>query len=334
MKNPSLLLHRRRLLQAAAAPVLAGFGANLLAQGAGDSRWPAKPVRFVVPFSAGGVADVIARVVGKGLSDRWGQPVTVENLTGAGGNIGMADVLRHPADGYNMVLAPGGNLTINPHYLKEMPFDVVRDFDPVTVLADSPNVLVVSPKLGVKTVRELIAAARKLPNGLTYASPGDGSTQHLAGALFGIKADCKVLHVPYRGFAPALTDVMSGQVDMIFVATATVAPHVREGKLVALAIAGPKRTPSMPDVPSMQEAGVSDFDANSWYGVVVRKGTPEAVRVALNRDINEVLKAEAERMKGLGLVPSGKGLQQFADIINEESSRWKAVMAKANIGQK
>lgn len=276
---------------------------------------------------------MVARVISKGLSERWNRPVVVENVAGAGGNIGLGNLVRGETDGYMLALAPGGNLTINPHYYKSLPFDVSRDFAPITLVADAPNVLVVTPKLGVRTVKELLELSRNRPDGLTYASPGDGSTQHLAGALLSLRTKTKFLHVPYRGLVPALTDVLSGEVDMIFTATATVAAHIQEGKLVALAIAGPKRVDSLPNVPSMVEAGVPDFDANSWYGFVAKTGTPDWLLERLNKDINDVLKVENDRLVTLGLVPSGKGLKQFADLIESDSKRWKTVMSEAGIGQ-
>jgi tripartite-type tricarboxylate transporter receptor subunit TctC len=326
-------VNRRSILKAAAlAPLITATSLTRSAS-ASDPEWPTRAVKVVVPFSAGGVADVVARIVSKGLSERWNRPVVVENVVGAGGNIGLGNLVRGEADGYMLALAPGGNLTINPHYYKSLPFDVSRDFAPITLLADAPNVLVVSPKLGVRTMKELIELARSRPEGLTYASPGDGSTQHLAGALLSLRTKTKLLHVPYRGLVPALTDVLSGEVNMIFTATVTVAGHIHEGKLVALAIAGPKRTESLPNVPSMLEAGVSDFDANSWYGFIAKAGTPEWLVQRLNKDINDVLKVESDRLVAMGLVPSGKGPKQFADLIENESKRWKTVITEAGIRQ-
>lgn len=298
-----------------------------------EPSWPQKPVRVVVPFSAGGVADVLARIVGQRLSEKWGQPVIMENVTGAGGNIGMAEAIKREPDGYTIVLAPGGNLTINPHYYKKLPFDVDKDFVPVTILADAQNVLVVASKLGVTTLKELIEVGQKRPQGLTYASPGEGSTQHLAGALLQLKTQVKALHVPYRGVAPALNDVMSGEVDMMFVAVSSAAPLVRSGKLVPLAIAGPQRAAILPDVRSMPEVGYPDFSANSWYSFVVRTGTPDAIVQKLNKDINDVLKQDRDRIVALGLLPSGKGLGDFAAIMHDESLRWKSVITSAGIVQ-
>jgi tripartite-type tricarboxylate transporter receptor subunit TctC len=298
-----------------------------------EPSWPQRPVRVVVPFSAGGVADVLARVVGQRLSEKWGQPVSMENVTGAGGNIGMAEVVKGKPDGQTIVLAPGGNLTINPHYYKKLPFDVDRDFIPVTILADAQNVLVAAPKLGVTTLKGLIELGHKRPEGLSYASPGEGSTQHLAGALLQLKAQVKALHIAYRGFAPALNDVMSGEVDMMFLSVSSAAPYIKSGKLVALAIAGPERAAILPDVPSMPEVGYPDFNANSWYSFVVRSGTPDEIVKKMNKDINDVLKQERDRIIGLGLLPSGKGLRDFSALMKDESLRWKGVITSAGIVQ-
>jgi tripartite-type tricarboxylate transporter receptor subunit TctC len=300
---------------------------------AADPTWPSRSVRIIVPFSAGGIADVLARTVGQRLGEKWSQQVIIENVTGAGGNIGMAEAIKGNPDGYTVVLAPGGNLTINPHYYKKLPFDVDKDFIPVTILADAPNVLVVSQKLGVATFKDLVELGRKRAQGLTYASPGEGSTQHLAGAMLGLKTNVKTLHVPYRGLTPGLNDVVSGEVDMMFLAVSTAAPFIESGKLVPLAIAGPQRVALLPNVPSMPEVGQPDFKANSWYAFVVRTGTPDAIVQKLNKDINEVLKQDHDHIVALGVVPSGKGLGDFAVAMREESLRWKNVISSAGISQ-
>lgn len=298
-----------------------------------DSPWPQRSVQVTIPFSAGGVADVVARMVGERLSEKWRQPVIMENITGAGGNIGMTEALKRDADGHTIVLAPGGNLTINPHYYKALKFDVDKDFIPVTILADAPNVLVAAPKLGVSTLQELIAVGKKRPDGLTYASPGVGSTQHLAGALLEQKAGVKALHIPYRGLTPALNDLITGQVDIMFLAVSTAAPHIEAKKLIPLAIAGPERAAMLPNVPSMPEVGYPDFNANSWYAFVVRSGTPDAVVSKINKDANDVLVQERTRITELGLLPSGKGLADFATLMRAESMRWKQLIESAGIAQ-
>src|SRR5258706_2793517 len=254
----------------ACAGLLAG---HALAQ----ESYPAKPVRIVVPYPAGGVADLLPRTVGQKLSEKWKQPVVVENKPGASGNIGMAEGARAEPDGYTLVLAPTGNLTVNPFLFKDLPFDVARDFTPVTVLATSPNVLVVHPSVPAKTFRDLVAYAKANPGKLNFSSPGSGSGAHLAGELLNVEAGISTVHVPYKGMAPAVSDLLGGQVQMMFAGISTVLQHLRSGTLLALAIASPQRSPQLPDVPTVAASGLAGFDVASWYGVGVRPGTPSRV---------------------------------------------------------
>src|SRR5688500_2273517 len=204
---------------------------------AAQDAYPSKPVRIVVPYPAGGVAALLPRAVGAKLSEKWKQPVVVENKPGASGNIGMAEGARAEPDGYTLVLAPTGNLTVNQFLFREMPFDVAKDFAPVTVLATSPNVLVVHPSVPAKTFKELVAYAKANPGKLNFSSPGTGSGAHLAGELLNVEAGVKAVHVPYKGMAPAVSDLVGGQVQMMFAGISTALPHIRAGRLVPLAIA-------------------------------------------------------------------------------------------------
>lgn len=308
---------------AVAAPLGQAFGA--------DPAWPQHTVRIIVPFAPGGPADALARVVGQKLSERWGKPVIVENKPGAGGNIGMAEGANAKPDGYTLVLAPGGNLTINPHYYSKMPFDVAKDFAPVTILAEAPNVLIASPTLPVKTLKDLIAYAKQKPDGVTYASSGGGSTQHIAGEMLGLEGGFKTLQIPFKGSVPSLTAVIAGQVDLVFIAAATALPYVQSNKAIPLGIAGATRSNVMPDVPTLHEAGLPNFEATSWYAIVTRSGTPPEILAKINQDIGEVLKQEKDRIVGLGFVPSGKGLKDFAAVMQKESDRWKNTIVKAKI---
>src|SRR5438445_5806718 len=208
--------------------------------------YPAKPVRIIVPFAAGGVADLLPRIVGEKLTHKWGQPVIVDNKVGASGNIGMAEGARAAADGYTLVLAPTGNLTVNPALFPNLPFDTHKDLTPVTLLAQSPNVLVVHPSVPAKTFQELIAYAKAHPDHLNFASPGEGSGAHLAGELLNIEAGIRAQHGPYKGIAPAVNDLLGGQVQMMFAGISTVIQHVKAGKLIANAIGCPKPTPQLP----------------------------------------------------------------------------------------
>jgi tripartite-type tricarboxylate transporter receptor subunit TctC len=312
---------------AVVAGLLLPFAAS--AQGA----WPTKPVRIIVPYAAGGVADLLPRIVGEKLAQKWGQPVVIENKAGASGNIGMAEGARAEPDGYTLVLAPTGNLTVNPTLFPKLPFDTQHDFTAVTLLAESPNVLVVHPSVPARTFRELIAYAKANPGKLDYASPGAGSGAHLAGELLDLEAGIKAVHVPYKGIAPAVNDLLGGNVHMMFAGISTVLQHVKSGKLVALAIASPKRSAQLPDVPTVAESGLPGFDVTSWYGIVTRSGTPDAVVQKIQRDMADALQSEDVRAKlgGLGLEPVGDTPQQFDALIRAESRKWGDIVQRAGI---
>jgi len=315
-----------------AAVVALALGVPLIAL-AQVGAYPTKPVRIIVPFAAGGVADALPRVVGEKLSQKWGQAVIVDNKPGASGNIGMAEGARAAPDGYTLLLAPAGNLTVNPTLFPKLPFDTQRDLTPVSLLAQSPNVLVVHPSVPAKTFRELIAYAKANPDKLNFASPGDGSGAHLAGELLNIEAGIKTVHIPYKGIAPAVSDLLGGNVQMMFAGISTILQHVKSGKLVALAIAGPTRNPQLPEVPTVAENGLPGFDVTSWYGVVVRAGTsPEIVR-KVQRDIAEALRSEdvQSKLAGLGLEPVGNTPEAFDALIKAESRKWIDIVRRANI---
>jgi tripartite-type tricarboxylate transporter receptor subunit TctC len=305
----------------------------LYADAMAQEPFPSKPVRIVVPYPAGGVADLLPRTVGAKLSEKWKQPVVVENKPGASGNIGMAEGARAEPDGYTMVLAPTGNLTVNQFLFKDLPFDVARDFTPVTVLATSPNVLVVHPSVPVKTFKEFIAYAKANPGKLNFSSPGSGSGAHLAGELLNVEAGIRTVHVPYKGMAPAVSDLVGGQVQMMFAGISTALQHIRAGRLVPLAIASPQRSPQLPDVPTVAESGIPGFDVTSWYGIVVRSGTPPAVVRKLHADMAEALAAAdvKEKLAALGLDPSGNSPEDFQRMIAAESRKWSEIVRKADI---
>ena len=312
--------------------ILAALLAAALPLLAHAQAYPSKPVRIIVPFPAGGVADILPRIVGQKLSEKWGQPVVVENKAGASGNIGMAEGARAAPDGYTLVLAPTGNLTVNP-FLFKLPFDTARDFTPVTVLATSPNVLVVNPSVPARSFRELVAYAKENPGKLNFASPGEGSGAHLAGELLNIGAGIRTQHVPYKGIAPAVNDLLGGQVQMMFAGSSTVLQHVKSGKLVALAIASPARSPQLPDVPTVAESGLAGFDVTSWYGLVTRAGTPPEIVAKIHRDVADVLRSDDVRGKlaALGLDPMGNTPEEFEKMIASESRKWSDIVRKANI---
>ena len=300
---------------------------------AAQEGYPSKPVRIVVPYPAGGVADLLPRVVGEKLSQKWGQPVVIDNKPGASGNIGMAEAARAAPDGYTLVLAPTGNLTVNQSLFANLPFDVARDFTPVTLLAQSPNVLVVHPSVPAKSLRELVDYAKANPGKLNFASPGEGSGAHLAGELLNLEAGIRTTHVPYKGMAPAVNDLLGGNVQMMFAGVSSALQHVKGGKLVALAVASPRRNPQLPDVPTVAESGLPGFDVTSWYGIVVRSGTPPGVVQKIRRDMAEALQAGdvQSRLAGLGLEPVGNTPEEFAALIRAETQKWGDIVKKAGI---
>ncbi len=298
-----------------------------------QDAWPTKPVHIIVPFAAGGVADLLPRIVGAKLSQKWGQPVIIENKVGASGNIGMAEGARAEPDGYTLVLAPAGNLTVNPILFRNLPFDTYKDLTPVTNLANVPNVLVVNPSVPAKTFQELVAYAKANPGKLNFASPGEGSGAHLAGELLKLDAGINIVHVPYKGLAPAVNDLLGGNTQMMFAGISTVIQYIRTGKLVALAIASPNRSPQLPDVPTVAESGLPGFDVTSWYGIVTRSGTPPAIIRKIQRDMAEALQQDDVRAKlaALGLEPVGSTPEAFDAMIKAETKKWGDIVRKANI---
>ncbi|HLX28914.1 MAG TPA: tripartite tricarboxylate transporter substrate binding protein [Casimicrobiaceae bacterium] len=298
-----------------------------------QDAWPTKPVVIIVPFAAGGVADLLPRVVGAKLSQKWHQPVIVENKVGASGNIGMAQGAHAAPDGYTWVLAPAGNLTVNPILFKHLTFDTYKDLTPVTNLAQSPNLLVVHPSVPAKTLKELIAYAKANPGKLNFASPGAGSGAHLAGELLKVDAGIDMVHVPYKGLAPAVNDLLAGHTQLMFAGISTVIQYVKTGQLVAIAIASPRRSPELPDVPTVDESGLPHFEVISWYGIVTRTGTPPAIIAKMQHDMAEALAQDDVRAKlaNVGLEPVGSTPEEFAATIKRESKKWGDIVRKANI---
>jgi len=298
-----------------------------------QDTYPTKPVRIIVPYAAGGVADALPRIVGEKLAAKWRQAVVVDNRPGASGNIGMEEGARAEPDGYTLLLAAAGNMTVNPTLFRNLRFDTYKDLAPVTLLAASPNVLVVHPSVPVKTFKQLVDHAKQNPGKLNFASPGDGSGAHLAGELLNIEAGVQTVHIPYKGIAPAVNDLLGGNVQMMFAGISTVLPHIKAGKLTALAIASPRRSPQLPDVPTVAEDGLPGFDVTSWYGIVVRAGTPAPIIQKLQRDIAEALQGEEVHAKlaGFGLEPVGNTPEAFDAMIKAESRKWTEIVRKANI---
>jgi len=299
------------------------------AQGA----YPDHAVRIVVPFPPGGPTDVLARLTADQLSQALGQPFVVENKPGAGGNIGMEQVAHAPADGYTLVLAPVGNLTVSPYIYSKLPYDPVRDFAPVTVLAALPNILIVNANVPARSLRELIDLAKARPGTLNFASPGNGSGAHLAGELLKRMAGVELVHVPYNGIAPAMNAVLAGDVQVFFAQTSAALPQLKSGRVVALGVASLKRIEAAPELPTLAESGLPGFDVTSWYSIVVPAGTP-ADRIA--RLQAEIARAYAKpdvraRIGGLGAEPVANTPAEFATLLTTESSRWRTLAREANI---
>lgn len=324
--------HLSRLAAAWLLPVALSWAAPASAQPDTHSTYPAKPVRIIVPFAAGGVADALPRLIGQKLGEKWGKSIVVDNKPGAAGNIGMEAVARAAPDGYTLGLAPAGNLTVNPILFPKLGYET-RDFVPVTMLAASPNVLVVNPAVHARSLKDLVSYAKAHPGELNFSSPGNGSGAHLAGELLNLEAGIKMVHVPYNGMAPALNDVLAGQVQMMFGGISTVLQHIRTGKLVPLAVASPRRLPQLPNVPTVAESGYPGFDVTSWYGLVAPKGTPDAIVQKWQADVATVLRQPdvKEKLDALGLEPVGNSAQAFGGTIAAETLKWRAIVHRANI---
>jgi len=295
---------------------------------AAADAYPARSIRFVVAFPPGGGTDIIARSIAQKLAERLAQQVLVDNRPGAGGNIGTDIVAKSAPDGYTMLMGSAGPLAINASLFASMPFDPVRDLAPVTLAASTPNVLVVHPSLKAATVKELIALARTRPGEINFASSGHGTPAHLAGELFNAMAGVKLMHVPYKGAAPALADLLGGQVQLMFSTMPPALPHVKDGKLRALAVTSLKRSRATPDLPTVDEAALPGFDANTWHGVVLPAGTPPAIIARLNREIVAILHLHdiVERLSSQGAEALGSTPEEFAAYIRSETLKWAKVV--------
>lgn len=310
--------------------VAAGLPVPVWAQTA--SGYPSRPLTYVVPYAAGGAADAFARQLAHALSVRLGQPVVVDNRAGANGNIGSAQVARGPGDGYTLLLGTTSTVAINPHlYGPRMPYDPLKDLQPVSATHAMANVLVVGAGTPYKSVADLIAAAKARPGSLSYASAGVGNTMHLAAEQFRTQAGIDIVHVPYKGGAPAVNDVLAGQVPMMFNNVPAVLPLVRSGKLRALAVASRQRSPLMPEVPTMEEAGLRGFESIVWNGVYVKAGTPPDIVSRLNREItaalNEPTLRQSLEQQGYEVTPSTP--EQFSQRAREDFPRWGTLVRQS-----
>ena len=315
------------LLRIALACV-AGLSFSALAQ-----QYPAKPVRMVVPFPAGGPTDIVGRTIGQKLNDTLGQPVIIDNRAGAGGVIGTEHVAKSPPDGYTLLLGSISGLAVAMSLYPNRGYDSLRDFAPVTQAVTVTNILVVHPSLPVKNVRDLLALARAKPGALNYASSGSGTVTHLAGELFKTLGRVNIVHVPFKGGAPALTALMSGEVQMSYENSLIVVPHIKAGKLHALAVTGVQRSKLMPELPTIAEGGLPGYAASGWYGFVVPAAVPKEIVGRLNADIARILRMPdvVERLSGQGAEPVGGTAEQFGAFIRSEIEKWTGLVKTANM---
>jgi tripartite-type tricarboxylate transporter receptor subunit TctC len=297
-----------------------------------SAPYPTKPIRFVVPFVAGGPTDIQGRLLGEKLGQRMGQQVIVDNRGGAGGNIGMELTAKAPPDGYTIVIATVGTWAVNPHLYK-LPFDVVKDFAPITQVSTSPGVLVVHPSVPAKSVKELIALAKAHPNELNYGSSGVGGFGHICGELFTLMSGTKMTHIPYKSSAPSMTDVMSGQIQVLFNNMIATVPHVKANRVRALATTGAKRSPALPDLPTIEESGVKGYENSSWSAVAAPAGTPRPIMDRLSREFTEILKLPDIQQKhadvGAEIVASTP--EQFHAYLKSEVAKFGKLVKAAGI---
>ncbi len=314
-----------------AYPVLAAL-TSLLLIGIAHAQFPAKAVRMVIPFPPGGATDIVGRVVAQKLSERWGQPVVVENRPGAGGTIGSEAVAKSAPDGYTLLIATTSTHAVGP-VLQKLPYDALADFTPITLLAHSPNVLVVSPQLRVASLRELIAAAKAKPGGLSFASSGNGTITHLTGELFKLMADLDLVHVPYKGTALSVPDIASNRVSMLFDNIVSAQPHIRSGNVKPLAVTTTKRAALMPELPTMAESGLPGFESSAWFGLFAPAALPADIQARVHEAALAALNAAdaKERLLAAGADPAGDSGEDFVRQIRADMKRWSEVVKAANV---
>jgi len=324
----SIHASRRRFTVRGLALAAAVVAAPLAAHA---QSYPAKPVTIVVPFAAGGTTDILARVIGQALNKELGQSVLVDNRAGAGGNIGAQLAAKAVPDGHTLFMGTVGTHAINQSLYRKLPFDPVKDFAPLTRVAMVPNLLVAHPGKPYKNVKELVAYAKANPGRVNFGSSGSGSSIHLSGELFNALAKVDMVHVPYKGSAPAVTDLVGGQIDVMFDNMPSAIQHVRSGRLRALAVTTAKRSPELPDVPTIGEAGVPGYEATSWFGMFAPAGTPAPVVARLNAALVKVLADPAVKKKlaEQGAEPYSETPEQFAEFIRKESAKWSKVVKES-----
>jgi tripartite-type tricarboxylate transporter receptor subunit TctC len=317
------------VLAFALAPFIAALA---LSRSAVAEDWPTRPVTLIVPFAPGGTTDIVARIVGQALSVRLGQSVIVENLGGAGGTLGANQAAKAAPDGYTIFMATIAH-TMAPGIYKSLPYDFVKDFAPVTVVAFVPNIVIVHPSVPAKTVGELLAYIRANPGKVNYGSAGIGSTEHMSGELLSAMAHLKMVHVPYKGGAPMMADLIAGHIEMSIETSGSASPHIKAGSVRALAVSTAKRSPAFPDLPTLAEAGLTGYDVTTWYGVLAPAGTPAPIRDRLYKELSEILQSPeiAARLRDIGGDPGGETPAEFADFIKVETAKWIKLAKDAHI---
>ncbi|MFL6566418.1 MAG: Bug family tripartite tricarboxylate transporter substrate binding protein [Burkholderiales bacterium] len=297
-----------------------------------QEAYPSRPVRFILPFPPGGGTDILGRLIAERLSANLGQPVVTENRGGAGGNVGAEAAAHSAPDGYTIVLvAP--SLAISPSLYSKLNYDPVKDFAPISLVATVPNVMITNPSVEAKNLREFIALARSRPGQMNFGSGGSGTSNHLAGELFNIVTGAKLVHVPYKGVNLAMQDVLSGRVQLVFIGIPAALPHIKSGRLRALAVVAPQRSPALAEVPTSEEAGLKDFEVTTWYGVLAPSGTPRPIVTRLNSELGKIMHTPdmKERLAGLATDPHTSTPEEFAAYLKQEIAKWGDVVRKANL---
>jgi tripartite-type tricarboxylate transporter receptor subunit TctC len=315
--NMMFIRATRTLLQAS-------FAAAILCNAVLAQTFPIKPIRLVVPFPPGGPTDIVARPLAQMLAEGFKQQVIVDNRGGAGGSIGAENVAKSAADGYSLLMATVGTHAINPTLYRKLPYDAVRDFTPIELVAAAPVTLVVNPSQSIGSIRELIARAQRSPGSLNYGSAGNGTPGHLTGEMFKSAANVDLRHVPYKGSAPAITDLLGGQIELMFDPLQSVMAHIQSGKLRILAVSSATRSSVLPNVPTFAEAGLKDFEATAWWGVFAPANLPEALASQLNTAIDRIVRSAAflERLGPLGVQPIGGSRADFTQFQKHEIAKW------------
>jgi tripartite-type tricarboxylate transporter receptor subunit TctC len=304
------------------------LAACLAAGGALAQSYPSKAVRLIIPAPPGSAPDILSRLIGQKLSESWGQPVVIDNILGAGGNIGTERVAKAAPDGYTLLFNTIGPIAVNISMYDKLPFDPVKDFAPITLVAKVPNILVVHPAVPVRSVEELIAYARKNPGKLRYGSPGSGTSNHLSAELLNTMTGISMLHIPYKSSAQMTTDVMGGQVEVVFHNAPVLLPHVKSGALRGLAVTSLQRLASVPELPTMAESGVPGYEVTAWFGFLAPAGTPQAVISKVHADVAKAIAMPdvRERMTAQAAEPIGSTPQEYASFIAAEIAKWSKIV--------